>query len=77
MANTPTTINRAAFSGQKGSSIIVRFASMTSYAVGTACNIGPILGTITQLLPNNQVRLQVTGGPASYPLLLPKSTAVT
>ena len=77
MANTPTTLSRAAFSGQKGSTIILKFASLASYAPAVSCNVGPILGTITQVLNSNTVKLQVTGGPASYPCLLPKGTAVS
>ena len=77
MPNTPTTLSRASFSGQKLSTINLQFTSMASYAVAVVCNIGPIIGTITQLLPGNKVRLQVTGGPASFPCLLLKGTAVT
>ncbi len=75
--NTPTTLSRASFSGQKQSIINLQLTSMVSYAVGTAFQCGPILATITQLLPSNKVRAQVTGGPASYPLLLPKGAAVS
>jgi hypothetical protein len=77
LVNTPTNLSRASFAGQKGSTINLQFVSMVSYAVGVACNVGPILCTITQLLPSNKVRAQVTGGPASMVLLLPKGTAVT
>lgn len=76
-SNTPTTLSRASFSGQKGALVNLQLASMTSYAVGTALNAGPILGTITQLLPNNKVKLRVTSGPASLPCLLSKGTAIT
>ena len=76
MANTPTTLSRASFAGQRFSTINLQLTSMTSYAVGTALQCGPILGTITQLLPSNKVKLQVTGGPASYPLLLPKGATI-
>lgn len=77
MANTPTTLSRASFSGQKGSTITLKFNSLASYAPGVACNVGPIIGTITNVMNYNTVKLQVTGGPASYPLLLPKGTNVT
>jgi hypothetical protein len=77
MANTPTTLSRASFSGQRGSLINLQLTSMASYAVGTALQCGPILGTITQLLPGNKVKLQVTGGPASFPLLLPRGTNIS
>jgi hypothetical protein len=77
MANTPTTLSRASFSGQRFSTINLQFTSLASYAVGTAFNAGPIIATITQILPSNKVRAQVTGGPASYPCLLPRFTAVT
>ena len=78
MANTPTTLSRAAFSGQKGSTVILKFTSMASYALGTACNVGIINGVITNVLNSNTVKLQVLGaGPASSVLLLPKGTAVS
>lgn len=75
--NTPTTLSRASFSGQRWSTINLQFTSLASYAVGTAFQCGPILATVTQLLPSNKVRAQVTGGPASFPVLLPRFTAVT
>ena len=75
--NTPTTLSRASFSGQRWSTISLQFTSLASYAVGTAFNAGPILATVTQILPGNKVRAQVTGGPASFPCLLPKGTTIT
>jgi Concanavalin A-like lectin/glucanases superfamily len=77
MANTPTTLERASFCGQKGSTINLKFNSMTSYAVGTAFNVGPITGVITNVLNYNTVKARVTGGPSSQPLLLPRGTNVT
>jgi hypothetical protein len=60
MPNTPTTLERASFGGQKGATINLKFNSMASYAVGVSCTVGGTMqGTITQLLPNNQVKLRI------------------
>jgi hypothetical protein len=73
----PTTLERAAFSGLKQSTINLKLVDATLYPVGTATTVGNVLCTVTQVLPNNQVKAQVTGGPASSRLLLPEGTIVS
>jgi hypothetical protein len=75
MANVPTTLERASFSGPKGSTIVCKFVDATSYVLGAACNVGPVIGTVTNVMSYNTVKLQVTGNPNK--LLLPKGTAVS
>jgi hypothetical protein len=78
MANTPTTLSRSAFSGQLGSSIVLKLVLTTGYTVGGAAAVGPLTGTVTQLMGSNQVRYSITGNLAkSGQLLLPKGTAVS
>ena len=78
MAVTATTLERASFCGQKGQTINLKLTSLDATIVpGATCTVGRILGTITNVLNYNTVKLQVTGGPASQPLLLPKGTSVS
>jgi hypothetical protein len=73
-----TTLERASFAGQKGSTINLKLVSMTGYTtIGTAFTVGPITGVITNVMNYNTVKAQVTGGPASQPLLLPRGANVT
>lgn len=73
----PTTLERAAFSGLKQSTINLKLLDASLYPVGTVTTVGNVICTITQVLPNNQVKAQVTGGPASSRLLLPIGTVAS
>ena len=49
-----TTLERAAFSGQKQSTINLKLVDASLYPVGTATSVGNVHCTVTQVLPNNR-----------------------
>ena len=80
----PTTLSRASFSSQRDHLVNLKLTAMGTYAVGNNIVIGPLPfsgvsvgATIRQILPLNNVRAQITTGPPSSVLLLPKGSVVT
>ena len=78
MANTATTLSRAAFCPGKEGLTVLKLGVTTGYTVGGATTVGTTTGIVTQLLNSNTVRYMVlTNSLPSGNLLFPKGTAVS